>query len=87
MTRFVWDILSFNFCLEIYEKSYQISEIETVITFERNQILTFCKKQWFKLIAIFDNNQTSFFDPWPPLLPWKFMNNRNLANFLRFEVP
>ena len=27
---------------------------------------TFCKKQWFRLIEIFENNQISFFDPWPP---------------------
>ena len=28
------------------------------------------EKQYFKLIDIFKYNQTSFFDPWPPLLPW-----------------
>ena len=56
----------FNFCLKIYERPYQISEIEIVITFEQNLILTFCKKQQFRLIEIFENNQTSFFDPDPP---------------------
>ena len=33
------DILKFHFCLQIYGRSYHISEIEIVITFERNQIL------------------------------------------------
>ena len=62
---FAWYTLKIHFCPEIYERSYQISEIEFAITFERNWILTFCKKQWFRLIEIFENNQTSFFDPWP----------------------
>ena len=66
MNLFAWYILKFHFCSEIYERSYQISKIEISVTFERNQILTFCKKQWFKLIEIFKSKQSSFSDPWPP---------------------
>ena len=40
------------------------------MTFERNQILTFSKKQWFRFIEIFENYQTSFFDPWSLLSPY-----------------
>ena len=65
--KLYWDILKLHFCLEIYERPYQIFEIEIVITFEGNWILILCKKQWFRLIEIFENKQTSFFDPWPPL--------------------
>ena len=36
MNRFEWDILKSHFCPQIYERSYQISEIDIVITFERN---------------------------------------------------
>ena len=66
LNRFAWDIVKLIFCPEIYERSFQISEIEIVITFEWNSILTFCKKQWLRLIEIFKNYQTSFFDSWHP---------------------
>ena len=35
MNGLVGDILNFHFCLESFERSYQISEIEIVMTFER----------------------------------------------------
>ena len=53
VNRFAWDILKLHFCPEIYERSYQISEIEIAKIFEQNLILTFCKKQWLRLIEIF----------------------------------
>ena len=60
------DILKFRFCLVI-SISYQISWIEIVITFRWKRTLTSYKKQYFKLIEIPENNQTTFFDPWTSL--------------------
>ena len=51
-----WTYLRLDFCLQIYEKSYQNTEIEITITIKRNWIFAFCKKHCFKFIEIFANN-------------------------------
>ena len=51
---------------------------------KRNRFLTFCKKQWFRLIEIFENNQKSFLTPDPQPL-FSYTKNHNFAFLANFS--
>ena len=66
MKILAYTYLKFHFCPQIYNRFYQITDIEIKKTSEQNRILTYCKKQCFKFIELFTDNQTWFFDPDSP---------------------